>query len=414
MVKKNRVLAGIDVGTTKICSVIAQVDNGYIRVASVGTCPSTGLKKGVVVNLTDTIQSLRRSLELAEHEAQTEVDSAFVSMGGIYVQGLNRSGEVEIRNKSGEIGPDDVIRAIADAKSVELPRDREIIHALTQNFTVDGQEDIRDPQGLMGRRLSVNLHLVLNATAAVQNIVNAINKAGVTVNGVVMQQLASAEAVLTSDEKELGVIILDIGGGTTDFAFYRQGSIWHSAVLPIGGDLVTKDIAIGLKVPLEEAELLKKEQGTVFTESVAGEEILEISEVGTGHTRTLYRRHLCEIIQARCEEILVAVRDLVDGVHMQRELITGTVITGGGSLLHGLLDRAEQILDMPVRAGQPINLDTEKDLFFDPSYATALGLLRYARDVQGVEVANGAKTVLDRFPKARADRLKKWFLNKIT
>lgn len=410
---RKRTLVGVDVGTTKICSVIARIQEDGFRVSGVGVAPSTGLKKGVVVNLTETIDSVTRSLDQAERDARVGVDSVYVSVGGVYVQGLNRSGKAEIRSKTGEIDKEDISRALADAKSIQLPRHYEIIHMLTQGFTVDGQEHTKDPLGLVGRRLSVNLHLVLNAGAALQNVVNAVNKVGVGVNGVVMQQLASAEAVLSEDEKELGVILLDIGGGTTDFAFYRLGSVWESAVLPIGGDLITKDIAIELRVSLEEAERLKKEHGTVFPERVDSEAVLEIREIGTGRARTLPYRDLCQVIQARCREILSEVQTLVDRIH-RKEMLTGVVLTGGGALLDGLAEQAEEILQMPARVGYPMPMESDRELAFDPSHATALGLIRYALDMHGVGSGNGAGTMLPEASKSRRGGLMNWFLRKIT
>ena len=411
---RKRTLVGVDVGTTKICSVIARIEQDGFRVSGVGVTPSAGLKKGVVVNLTETIESVRRSLNQAEQDAHVGVDSVFVSVGGVHVQGLNRSGKTEIKSDTGEVDKEDMNRAFADAKSIQVPAGYEIIHMLTQGFTVDGQGHTKDPLGLVGRRLSVNLHLVLNASAALQNVVNAVNRVGVGVNGVVMQQLASAEAVLSEDEKELGVILLDIGGGTTDFAFYRLGSIWESAVLPIGGDLVTKDIAIGLKVTLEEAERLKKDQGTVFPERVDAETVLEIREIGTGQPRTLLYRDLCRVIQARCQEILLEVRKLVDGIHIRREMLTGVVLTGGGAQMDGLAEQAEEILEMPARVGYPMPMASEKELAFDPSHATALGLVRYAKDVHGPGSGNGVGTMFSEPARAKRGGLMNWFLSKIT
>ena len=411
--KKRPLVAGIDVGTTKICSTIAQVDNGKIRILGNGWSPSKGLKKGIIVNLSETIDSIKASLEQAEKQSQTSFESAFVSIGGAYLQSINCSGKADLRGKSGEITVEDIERAIADAKSLELPEDYEIIHVLTQNFSLDGQEGVVNPLGMNGHWLSVNLHLVLNASAIVQNIVNAINKAGVVVNGVVMQQLASAEAILSPDEKELGTIVVDIGGGTTDIVVYSQDGIWHSEVLPMGGNLITKDIAIGLKAPLEEAEQLKKEAGSVFPESAAEEEVIEVGEVGTGRRQTLPRRLLCGIVQARCDEILRAVAEVTRKVGVQSDLITGVVITGGGSLLDGLPERAEQILNMPVRLGYPINLVSNHDEVFHPAYCTALGLLKYAKEIQGEGVSyNKHKNKRVREQK-RTEWLKNWIFERI-
>lgn len=413
MAKKKRVITGIDVGTTKICSIIAQIEENEIQILGTGWCPSKGLRKGIVVNLSETIESVRRSLEEAEQKAQRVCESAFVSIGGAHLKGINCSGQTEVRSKNGEISTEDVARVVAEARSLDLPEDYEVIHVLTQTFTVDTQEGIVNPLGMTGKRLSVHLHLVINASPIVQNIINAINKAGVVVSGVVMQQLASAEAMLSNDEKELGSIVVDIGGGTTDIAIYSQGCIWHSEVLPMGGSLVTKDIAIGLKAPLQEAEELKRTLATVFPESVPEEEVVEVGEVGTGRRRTISRRLLCQIVQARCDEILSALREVIRKVGVRADLVTGVVLTGGGSLLDGLAERAEQLIQMPVRIGYPINVASKNDPFFHPAYCTSLGLLRYAREIQGEEVARATRQAVQGRSRDTKERMKNWLLEKI-
>ena len=409
---KKQFLAGIDVGTTKICTTCARTTNGKIEILGTGWAPSRGLRKGVVVNLSETIDSVKVSLEEAEKQSQTVIESAYVSIGGAYIRGVNSAGETEVRSKNGEITNDDVSRAVGAATSLDMNEDYRVIHILTRDFNVDGQEGVINPLGMNGRHLSVALHLVLNASAVVQNIVNAINKAGVLVDGVVMQQLASAEAVLSSDEKELGTVLIDIGGGTTDIAIYSQGSIWHSEVLVIGGNLITKDIAIGIKAPLQEAEQLKRTVGNVFPESVPIEELIEVSQVGSGQRRTTSRRHLCQIIQARCDEILTAVAETTQQVGVQRELIMGVVMTGGGSLLDGIVDRAEQLLEMPVRVGYPINVVSHDHPAFHPAYSTSLGLLKYTQDIQsqldaGLKIARGGR------PRDTRERMKNWLMEKI-
>lgn len=409
---KKQLLVGIDVGTTKICTICAQSENGSTQILGTGWAPSRGLKKGVVVNLSETIDSVKVSLEEAEKQSQTSIESAYVSIGGAYIRGINIEGDTEVRSKNGEITDEDISRAVTAATSADMSDDYQIIHILTREFNVDGQAGIVNPLGMNGKHLSVALHLVLNASAVVQNIVNAINKAGVLVNGVVMQQLASAEAVLSADEKELGTVLVDIGGGTTDLAFYSQGSIWHSEVIPAGGDLITKDIAIGIKAPLEEAEQLKRTVGSIFPESVPAEEVIEVSEVGSGLRRTTSRRHLCQIIQARCDEILKAVAEAIQQVGVQKELIMGVVITGGGSLLDGIIDRAEQILGMPVRVGYPINVVSQEHAAFHPAYSTSLGLLKYTRDLQG-QVAVGQELARGVRPRGAGEKVKNWLMEKI-
>lgn len=412
--KKKLLLAGIDLGTTKICSTIAR-DDGQIRILGAGWSPSRGLKKGVVVNLSETIDSIKASMEKAEKQSETSVDSVYVSIGGAHLRGVNTSGKTEVRGKNGEITAQDMGRAIAAARSLEVPAGWEIIHVLTQNFNVDGQDGIVNPLGMSGRRLAVNLHVVIHASAVVQNIVNAVNKAGLLVSGVVMQQLASAEAMLSEDEKELGTVVVDIGGGTTDIGVYSQGAIWHTEVLPLGGNLITKDIAIGLKAPIQEAEQIKKELSTVFPDSVPPEEVIEVSEVGTGRRRTISRRILCQIVQARSDEILQAVKKITDRAGVQSELVTGVVLTGGGSLLDGLVERAEEILHMPVRLGYPVNVVAPEDEIFHPAYCTALGLLRYAKDIQGQEVAAAvAGEEKAAPPRKTAAWMKNWIFERLT
>jgi len=288
-----------------------------------------------------------------------------------------------------------------------------VIHVLTQKFKVDAQDRIDDPLGMYGQKLNVSLHVVMTASAVVQNIINAVNKAGVIVDGVVMQQLASAESIMTDDEKELGTFLVDIGGGTTDVAVYSQGAIWHSEVVPLGGNLVTKDIAIGTKAPIKEAEQIKKMVGSVFPESVPVEEVVEISEVGSGREKTLPRQFICRIIQARCDEMLKRVAAITQAVGVNNELATGVVLTGGGAMLDGLRDRAEKILKMQVRIGYPVNLVRSHHEIYHPSFCTALGLLRYAQELSGGGELLANKAVFKR-SNAKKDRVKNWFLEKIS
>lgn len=413
MTQKKWLIVGIDVGTTKICTAVARDRGARLEVLGSGWTPSRGLKKGVVVNLSETVKSVRYSLEEAEEEAQTVVESAYVSVGSSFMRSRNSAGQTEVRGKNSQVSGDDINRTVDVAKELELPGGYEIIHALTQSFCLDGQSDVVNPLGMSGRNLSVTLHLVLNASSVVQNIVNSVNKADVMVSGVVMQQLASAEAVLTDDEKELGSVLIDLGGGTTDIAIYRQGYIFHSEVIPLGGALITKDIAIGLKAPLEEAEGLKKEMGAVFAQSVPEEEIVEVTEVGTGRRRSISRRLLCQIVEARADEILTAVSKVIRRAGIKSDLITGAVLTGGGSLLDGLPERAEQILGLPVRIGFPTGFVSRNDAIFDPAYATALGLLKYGKKTHDSETTEITRSALLATPRATTERLKNWIIDKI-
>jgi len=413
MAKKKWLIVGIDVGTTKICTVVARTKGARLEVLGSGWTPSRGLRRGVVVNLSETVSSVKSSLEQAEEEARSVVESAYVSVGGAFMRSRNSSGQTEVRGKFNQVSTDDINRVVSKAKKLELPADYEIIHALTQSFSLDGQTDVVNPLGMSGRSLSVTMHLVFNAASVVQNIVNAINKADIVVSGVAMQQLASAEAVLTEDEKEMGSVLVDLGGGTTDIAIYKHGYIHHSEVIPLGGTLITKDIAIGLKAPLDEAEEIKKEMGAVFAHSVPEEEIVEVSEVGTGRHRSISRRLLCQIVEARTDEILGSVAKVIRKVGIQSDLITGAVITGGGSLLEGLPERAEQILGLPVRVGYPMGFVTKNDEIFHPAFSTALGLLRYAETAQDAETTEVTKSALLGGPRATTERLKNWIIDRI-
>lgn len=384
--RKKQLIAGIDVGTTKICSVIARLQAGAVELLGVGVHPSKGLKKGIVVNLSETTASIKASLELAEKASGMEVDSAYVGIGGRLIRGLNRHGKTDVRGRNQEISSDDISRAVAIAANSKIPDDFQVIHVLTQDFRVDGQDGIVNPLGMLGRQLGVKLHVVLNASAVVRNIINAVNRADLVVDGVVMQQLASSEAILSEDEKEMGVLVVDIGGGTTDVAVYARQAVWHSQVLPLGGSLITKDLALGLKIPVDEAEKVKQESGCVYPESVPSEEFVEVSEVGTRRRRTVSRRQICRIIQARCDEMLEAIGQIREDLGISRELLTGVVLTGGGSLLEGLADRAEQILGAQVRIGYPVNVVESSSPYCDPRYSTALGIVEYSRNVRSQDM----------------------------
>ena len=410
---KKLTVAGIDVGTTKICSCIAEISDSRIEVIGVGWSPSKGLKKGIVVNLSETIRSVKESLVSAEEEAGIVVDSAFISAGGRFLRSANTAAQTEVRGKNGRVAPDDVNRAVLAAQDIDLPSDYQVIHVLTQGFSLDEQEGILDPLGMSGNRLAVKLHLVFNASAVVQNIVNAINKADVVVKGVVMQQLASAEAVLTEDEKELGTVVVDIGGGTTDISVYSSGSIWHSEVLPMGGSLITKDIAIGLRSPLQDAERLKIELGTVYPGTVPEEELIEISEMGSGKAQSYSRRLLCQIVEARCDEILDATQKILRRAGVQLDLISGVVLTGGGAMMHGFVERAQEMFQSPVRLGIPVAFESRNPSVFHPAYATALGLLRYAQNVRDTDMARITRPLGPNRPKAATERLKNWIFERI-
>jgi cell division protein FtsA len=408
--KRWMMVAAVDIGTTKICSAIARIEGADLEILGFGQSPSMGLRRGTVVNLAETIDSIKASLDQAEKLSQTSVESAWVSIGGEFVRGMNRNGETDVRGKHSEVNEDDVQRAVAAARAINLPEDYEIIHVLTQGFYLDTQEGIVNPQGMTGRKLGVNLHLVINASAAIQNIVSAVNKAGVVVDGVVMQQLASGEAILTPDEKDLGTIVADIGGGTTDVAVYSQGSIWHSEVLPVGGNLITRDIAIGLRAALSDAEDLKCRYGSALPEEVPDEEVVEVHEVGTSRRRQISRRVVCQIIQARCDEIIEGIVSAVAQSGLNPQLFTGVVVTGGGAELRGILEKVRRRLCLPARIGYPINIVTQGHRLCKAPYCTVLGLLKYCGDMRddGFHPKGSAHR-----PKGGPGKLLRWIVKKM-
>jgi cell division protein FtsA len=405
MPKSKGTVASIDLGTTKICVCIGRLEGSAIRILGTGWQPSAGLRKGVVANLSETAGSVKACLEQAESEAKTVVESAYVSVGGTFVRGLNISGEVEVRGKGNCVFSDDVRRAVAEAEPREMPEGYEILHKLTQDFSLDGHGGIEEPIGMTGNHLAVKVHVVLNASAVIQNVANTINQANVVVDGVVMQQLASAEAVLTEDEKELGTVLVDIGGGTTDISVYNRGSIWHSEVLPMGGALITKDLAIGLRAPLQDAEEIKTTLGSVFPTEVPDEEIVEIREMGSDRHRVISRRLVCQIIEARSVEILKAIGKILEKAKVRPQLISGIVLTGGGSLMHGLPEKAQEILGFDVRLGYPINFKTKNEQILNPTYATALGLVRYAKEIQQEPTERPAQSGMK--------KIRAWLMGKI-
>ena len=371
-------IVGLDVGTTKICAIAAEVTSpDTLEVIGVGTAPSRGLRKGVVVNIDATVEAIRRSVEEAEQMAGIEIASVYAGVAGGHIRGINSRGVVAVSARSREVGALDVERALEAAKAINLPPDREVIHALPQSFLVDDQDGVREPLGMSGARLAVEVHLVTGAVTSVQNVVRSVNRAGLTVQDIVLEPLASAEAVLSPDEKELGILLIDIGGGTTDAALFRDGAIWHTVILPLGGDHITNDIAVGLRTPSADAEELKKRQGCALTALVREDETVDVPSVGGRKPRQLSRRILSEIVQPRVEEIFTLIaRDLAKA-GLDDAPTAGIVLTGGTSILEGIPELAEQVFDLPVRRGAPACAGGFADVVRSPIYATGVGLALY-------------------------------------
>ncbi|RLA93670.1 MAG: cell division protein FtsA [Deltaproteobacteria bacterium] len=404
MAKREEYIVGLDIGTTKICALVGIPTVEGVDVIGIGTYPSHGLRKGVVVNIEATVRSIRRAVEEAELMAGCEIHSAFVGIAGGHIKGMNSHGVVAL--KSREVTEDDVRRVIDAAKAVAIPMDREVIHILPQEFIVDGQDGIKDPRGMSGVRLEVKVHIVTGAVTSAQNLIKCVNKAGMTVDDIVLQQLAASEAVLTPEEKELGVALVDIGGGTTDLAIFHRGSIKHTAVISLAGDHVTGDIAVGLRTPIEEAEKLKKRYGCALA-SMAPVEEVEVPPVGEGQRpRKVSRQLLAEIIEPRMEEILGLVEEEIERSGFRRMIPSGVVITGGSALMEGIVELAGQIFDLPVRRGYPKRIGGLVDIVRNPQYATAIGLVLYgAKGGRRADFQPHEENIFDKVSR----RMKEWF-----
>ncbi len=373
--RKTQIVAGVDVGTTKVCVLIGELTPGGVDIVGIGQHPSRGLRKGMVVNIDSTVEAIKRAVADAEQMAGVEVDSVYTSIGGGHIGGINSQGVVAVQGRTREVAAADVERAIEVARDVNLPPDREILHVLTQAFSVDDQDGIREPIGMLGSRLGVEVHLVTGAVTAVQNVVRSVNRAGLTVKDLVLQPLASAESVLTPDERDLGVAVIDVGGGTTDVALFRENAVWHTAVIPLGGDHITNDIAVGLRTPPADAEELKKSLGCAQTALTLEDETVEVPSIGGRKPRVLSRQTLSRIIQARVEEIFALVARGVRQAGLEDAATAGIVVTGGTAVMEGLPELAESIFDLPVRRGIPKWIGGFYDQVERPMYATAVGLV---------------------------------------
>lgn len=373
--KAQDLVVGLDVGTTKICAIIARETPGEgLSVVGVGTAPSRGLRRGIVVNIDSTVEAIKLAVGEAEQMAGVEVSGVYAGVAGGHIRGVNSRGVVAVSGKDREVSRLDVERVVEAARAVNLPQDREIIHVLPQTFVVDDGDGIRDPLGMSGVRLEVEVHIVTGAVTSVQNVVRSVNRAGLAVHDIVLEPLASVEAVLYEDERELGVLLIDIGGGTTDVALARNGAIWHTAILPLGGDHITNDIAIGLRTPMADAEAMKKQYGCALTALVPAEETVDVPSVGGRKPRQLSRQVLSEIVQPRVEEIFTLVARDLARAGFQDAATAGVVVTGGTSIMEGVPELAEAVFDQPVRRGVPQGLGGLAEVIRSPIYATAVGL----------------------------------------
>jgi len=386
--RRERYLVGLDVGTSRVTAVVGEsLDDGTLDVVGIGVAESRGIKRGVVVNVDAAVDSIKKAIEEAELMAGVEIDSVHLALSGPHIKGFNSRGVIAVAGKNREITRDDVRRAIDAAKAVALPTGREILHVLPQDFVVDEQDGIGAPVGMTGARLEVNVHIVTGAISSTQNLVACVNRAGVTVSDTVIEQLAASESVLTQDEKELGVALVDIGGGTADLAIFERGSLWHTGVVGVGGDHFTNDIAVGLRTPIPDAEKVKRKSGCALSSMVDEDDTIEVASVGGRKPRLMARRILSEILQPRAEEIFHLVWDEIRRAGYEKALNSGIVLTGGGSILEGMPEIAEQIFDLPIRRGAPTDVGGLTDHVNSPAFATPVGLVLYAHRNREPELA---------------------------
>ena len=405
MAKEHKnLIIGLDIGTTKVVALVADLQpDGTLEILGMGGHESKGLKKGVVVNIEETVSAIQRALEEAELMADCKIASAYTGIAGSHIRSFNSTGMVAVKDR--EVSALDVDRALETARAVNIPTDQQILHVLRQEFIIDGQEDVREPIGMSGVRLEVKVHIVTGAVSAAQNIVKCVRRCGLEVNDLILQPLASARAVLSDDERELGVCLIDIGGGTTDLAVFTQGAIRHTAVVPIAGSQITSDIAMALRTPIAEAETLKVRHGVALRQLADANEMIEVPGIGDRAPRTLSRQTLAEVIEPRVEELYQMVQKVLRDSGNEQLLSSGVVLTGGSSVMQGMVELGEEIFHMPVRLGVPRYAGGLADVVRSPRYATAVGLL-----LEGVvQVQQGRMSRQDGSLRAVLGRMREWF-----
>jgi len=375
--KSGNIIVGLDIGTTKVAALVGEIsDQGKLNVVGMGSHPSLGLKKGVVVDIESTVISIRRAVEAAENETGYKIRSVYAGIAGSHVRSMNSSGVVSIRD--GEVSRADVDRVIDSARAVEIPPDERILHVVPQEYTINSQSGVKEPLGMSGVRLEVRAHLVTCAVNAMQNIEKCIRRCGLEIEQLVLEQLASAEAVLTRDERELGVCLVDIGGGTTDIAIFTQDALQYTGVIPIAGDQVTSDIATALRTPRQNADELKIRHGSALVQQLAQpEDTIEVPSVGERAPRELSLQNLAEVVEPRYEELFSLIQQQLANSGMENLLAAGIVLTGGSSRIPGAVELGEEVLHEPVRIGTPQNVRGRADIVSNPIHSTGVGLLLY-------------------------------------
>ncbi|PCH85243.1 MAG: cell division protein FtsA [Piscirickettsiaceae bacterium] len=404
--KKNNdknLIVGLDIGTSKVAAIVGEITpDGGIDIIGIGSNRSRGLKKGVVVNLESTVHSIQRAVEEAELMAGCQINSVYVGIAGSHISSLNSNGVVAIRDN--EVIPSDIDRVIDSARAVAIPSDQKILHIMPQEFIIDGQEGIKEPVGMAGIRLEAKVHIVTGAVSAAQNIIKCVRRCGLEVDDIILEQLASSSSVLTDDEKELGVCLVDIGGGTTDIAVFCDGFIRHTAVIPIAGDQVTNDIAVALRTPTQHADDIKLKYACALTQLVQEDEVIDVPSIGDRPTRKISRANLAEIIEPRYEELMMLIQAELRRSGFESIVAAGVVLTGGSSKVEGLVELAEEVFHMPVRLGCPQYVSGLNDVVRNPIYATGVGLLLFGqqnRVSSNGEVSGGFT--------AMWEKMKSWF-----
>ena len=393
MAKRDNIIVGLDIGTTKICAIVGEKTRDGVEIIGIGTHPSRGLRKGVVVNIESTVESIKKAVEEAELMAGCEINKVYCGIAGGHIKAFNSHGVIAIKNR--EITQADIDRVIEAAQAVVIPPDREVIHVIPQEYIVDDQEGIQEPLGMIGIRLEVKVHIVTAAVTSAQNIVKCANKAGLDVSDIALQQIASSEAVLNADEKEIGVVLVDIGGGTTDIALYHGGTIKYTTVISLGGNQVTGDISVGLRTTANEAEKLKREYGCAMTAMVSRDDNFEVQSVGGHKSRSVSRYMLCEIVEPRIEEIFQLVKREIVKSGYESFISSGVVLTGGTAAMNGIVELAEQVFALPVRRGLPIGITGLIDVVKSPMYSTGVGLVLYGgKNVESMQFQKGNDTTL--------------------
>ncbi|MBF0358587.1 MAG: cell division protein FtsA [Magnetococcales bacterium] len=403
-------IVGLDIGTTKIVCIVADMQpDGRLDIVGLGSHPSRGMRKGVVIDIDSTVESMRMAVEEAELMAGVEINMVYAGIAGGHIKSGNSNGVVATRD--GEVTSQDVQRVLDAARAQNIPMDREILHVIPQEYNLDGQDGIKEPLGMSGVRLEAHVHVVTGAVSSAQNIIKCVNRCGLDVGDIILEQLASAEAVLTADEKELGVCLLDIGGGTTDIAIYAEGNVKHTAVLAVGGDHLTNDIAVGLRTPTKEADIIKRKYGCALSSMVVPEETIEVPSIGDREPRSLARHILAEIIEPRVEELFTLVNREITQSGFEEHITAGIVLTGGSAITTGMVELAEEIFNKPVRRGIPQGVGGLNDVVASPVYATAVGLVLFAsrneQDMSKRFIPEGSATSVQ----GVAQRVKGWFSN---